>query len=160
MIVGGGGLCPTASLMLRADTVRHLPEFHMFTSAGDVVLQSLSAYEGQSFFLDETMGIFRRRVPGSWTHGSAGDLKRVFAQGKGTFQYYQALDKAWDGKHRLLLRLALLRNFMYRGYGLGRLSAGTGEILKHADRESWPLIYWVPLIGGLLLGRLAKLVSK
>jgi len=58
---------PTASLLLRADLMKALPDFYMQAPIGDIPMQLTMAAAGYAYYIDEPMCAYRYNAPGSWT---------------------------------------------------------------------------------------------
>ena len=58
---------PTASLLLRADVMKKLPEFYMKAPIGDIPMQLCMASEGYAYYIDRPMCAYRYCISGSWT---------------------------------------------------------------------------------------------
>jgi hypothetical protein len=67
VILGDGGLIPTASLFARREVVTSLPKYFFTSPVGDYpfVLHALSS--GAIAYIDEPMSVYRINVEGSWT---------------------------------------------------------------------------------------------
>jgi len=67
IIIGGGGFCPTQSIMYLKRTMDNLPEFHTKAPVGDYPMQMIVASQGYAYYIDENMSAYRNAVKGSWT---------------------------------------------------------------------------------------------
>ncbi len=67
IIRGGGGLCPTASLVLKKDVLENLPQWFYEAPAGDYFTQIFGSLHGGALYIDRPMSAYRRNVPGSWS---------------------------------------------------------------------------------------------
>lgn len=92
---------PTASLMLRADLMKELPEFYMEAPIGDIPMQLTMAAGGYGYYIDKPMCAYRYFAPGSWTRDmyTGEDFKAK------QLNYEQQLIKMYDdfdtySKHR------------------------------------------------------------
>ncbi|MBP2241865.1 glycosyltransferase involved in cell wall biosynthesis [Cytobacillus eiseniae] len=68
MITGGGGFCPTASLLFKKESMENLPGFYQDAPVGDYPLQMILASQGYAYYMDEEMSAYRVGVSGSWTN--------------------------------------------------------------------------------------------
>lgn len=59
LILGGGGLVSTQSIIMRTDVIRNLPNFYELSPAGDYGLVLFAALKGNVHYLDKTMGVYR-----------------------------------------------------------------------------------------------------
>lgn len=67
IIKGGGGLCPTASLILKRDVLENLPQWFYEAPAGDYLTQIFGSLHGGALYIDKPMSVYRRNAPGSWS---------------------------------------------------------------------------------------------
>lgn len=58
---------PTASLLMRADLMKALPDFYMKAPIGDIPMQLTMAAGGYGYYMDRPMCAYRYFAPGSWT---------------------------------------------------------------------------------------------
>ena len=69
LILGGGGFCPTASLMFRTQYITSdYPDFCLKCHIGDYALQLYLSTKGKVFYFDNVMSIYRYGVSDSWSH--------------------------------------------------------------------------------------------
>lgn len=74
MIIHGGGFCPTASIVYRTDIRSQAPERLFNQHIGDYPLQLYMAFNGDVWYIDRPMSIYRINVPGSWTTSVANNI--------------------------------------------------------------------------------------
>jgi glycosyltransferase involved in cell wall biosynthesis len=67
IIKGGGGFCPTASLVLKRDVLDMLPQWFYESPSGDFFTQILGSLHGGALYIDRPMSVYRRNAPGSWS---------------------------------------------------------------------------------------------
>ena len=65
LIRGGGGFCPTASLMLKREVCNNLPDWFERVLTGDYYLQVLAAKHGGALYLPNVMSSYRHMAVGS-----------------------------------------------------------------------------------------------
>ena len=68
VILGGGGFCPTASVIHRKEIVSNLPSFLNDAPVGDYFLQIFGSLNGGALYVDKVMSVYRQGVEGSWSH--------------------------------------------------------------------------------------------
>lgn len=68
IILGGGGFCPTASLLFPKALIENPPDFIQEAHVGDYPLQMWLASQGEVYYFDEVMSVYRTGVTGSWTN--------------------------------------------------------------------------------------------
>lgn len=67
IIKRGGLFCPSVSLVFRRDVCEMWPEFRDMAQVYDFPLQILAAINGEVYYYDEAMGVYRFGAAGSWT---------------------------------------------------------------------------------------------
>lgn len=80
IIEGGGGFLGTNSLFIKSEIIKKLPPFCNECVVGDYPLQIMAALNGEVYYMNEPMSIYRRNVPGSWTviNTKADKSKKIF----------------------------------------------------------------------------------
>lgn len=67
VIKRGGMFCPSVSLVIRRDVCEIWPDFRLATRIYDFPIQILSAINGDVYYINEKMGVYRFAAEGSWT---------------------------------------------------------------------------------------------
>lgn len=67
VIIGGGGLFATNSMVYRRIESENKPDFYNNAPIGDYPLTIFLSLIGKVYYIDEIMSIYRYLVPGSWT---------------------------------------------------------------------------------------------
>jgi glycosyltransferase involved in cell wall biosynthesis len=67
VIMGGGGFCPTASLIIEKEAVANMPQWINGPQNGDYYLQIFGSLKGGALYIDRTMSVYRRNAAGSWS---------------------------------------------------------------------------------------------
>ena len=67
IILGGGGFCATASLMIPTKIMKDLPEYYYNCSVGDYPIQLYAMSKGYAFYINKSMCVYRINSNGSWT---------------------------------------------------------------------------------------------
>ncbi|MEN1941723.1 glycosyltransferase [Luteimonas sp. MJ174] len=67
MILGDGGLFPTASVLVKRSVLMKSAEWARNAPVGDYPLGIKAALEGDVIYLDRVMSVYRANVPHSWT---------------------------------------------------------------------------------------------
>jgi glycosyltransferase involved in cell wall biosynthesis len=68
LISGGGGFCPTPSLLYPKELMDNPPEFYLKAPIGDYPMQLYLASQGYAYYMNENMSAYRSGVEGSWTN--------------------------------------------------------------------------------------------
>lgn len=77
IIIGGGGFCPTQSLMYLKESMDDQPDFFIKSPVGDYPLQMIVSSHGYAYYIDENMSSYRIAVKGSWTQTTSTKEKRL-----------------------------------------------------------------------------------
>lgn len=88
VILGGGGFCPTASIILRKEALSNLPSFFNFTPVGDYFVQIFGSLNGGALYIDKVMSVYRQGVAMSWSSSMMDIGRRV--------EFYQKYIKMLD----------------------------------------------------------------
>jgi glycosyltransferase involved in cell wall biosynthesis len=67
IIMGGGALFHTASLVFRRDAILPMPDFMIHAPFADYPLMLLAVHKGEAYYLPDYMSVYRMAVPGSAT---------------------------------------------------------------------------------------------
>lgn len=67
VILGGGGFCPTASLIIDRSVFERIPEWFWDVPVGDYFLQILASLSGGALYLKDVMSVYRIGSMGSWS---------------------------------------------------------------------------------------------
>ena len=74
VILGDGGLIPTASMLVRRELAIDLPAWCRQAPVGDYPLALHAALNGKIAYLDRIMSVYRTNVPQSWTQRYVPDI--------------------------------------------------------------------------------------
>jgi glycosyltransferase involved in cell wall biosynthesis len=70
VILGGGGFCPTASLVFKSKIIKRIPNWvHSDAPVGDYFLQIFGAKTGGALYINKPMSVYRSGHAGSWVAG-------------------------------------------------------------------------------------------
>ncbi|REB08726.1 glycosyltransferase [Sporosarcina sp. BI001-red] len=103
IILGGGGFCPTASLVYPKNAVTEPPEFLMNSHVGDYPLQLILSSQGHAYYINECMSVYRTDVKNSWTNQfntSTNIKERMIEVNKGDIQILMAFNLYTDFKFK------------------------------------------------------------
>lgn len=68
IIIGGGGFCPTVSLMYPKKLMENVPDFYLRAHVGDYPMQLILASKGSVYYFNKCMAVYRIGVKGSWSN--------------------------------------------------------------------------------------------
>lgn len=74
IILGDGGLIPTASILVRREIALNLPVWYHRAPVGDYPLALWASLRGKIAYLDRTMSVYRTNVPHSWSQRYVPDI--------------------------------------------------------------------------------------
>lgn len=74
VILGDGGLIPTASILMRRDIALDLPSWYHQAPVGDYPLALRATLRGKVAYLDRIMSVYSTNVPHSWTQRYVPDM--------------------------------------------------------------------------------------
>lgn len=89
-----------ASMVFPTRLVKELPDYYTNCPVGDIPLQLMAAAEGNAYYMDRDMSVYRLGVPVSWTsQGKTGDYekkqRRYYEQMRET---YREFDRVTEGR--------------------------------------------------------------
>ena len=87
-ILGGGGFCPSASLVFRKEVAANLPHFFYDMPVGDYFLQIFGSLNGGILYINKVMSVYRQGVAESWSSSMTNIDKRV--------EFYHKYTKSLD----------------------------------------------------------------
>lgn len=76
VLVGGGGLFATSSILYPAVFSKNMPRFYGNAPVRDYPLAIYLALQGTVFYMDELMSVYRVEVSGSWSSLTMGNIDR------------------------------------------------------------------------------------
>lgn len=153
IIIGGGGFCPTQSIIYPKVLMDNPPEFLLKAPVGDYPLQLLVASHGEAYYIDETMSAYRTGVKSSWTQRISTREKILLSAEKlivmldsfdeySKYRFSKAVDKAKVSANCEILILKgktkELKNEEYKEYFK---EIGIKEKIKLYARCYFPRIY-------------------
>lgn len=100
IILGGGGFCPTASLVLEKEVASNLPEWYQRAPFTDYYQQILGSVKGGALYIDRTMSIYRRNTVGSWSMRML-DIEKRERQFENMVETLDEMDSYFDEKFHL-----------------------------------------------------------
>lgn len=104
----------TASLMYRTKYMYRPPEFRL-CNVGDLPTAIWLVINGKIRYLKDTMSVYRRNVPGSWTRRTAGNVHDNISHITDCIKMYKNIDCYTNGKYHCYISRAI------RKYELTRL---------------------------------------
>lgn len=102
ILLSGGGIFPTNSLCFRSEFHRGLPDFYFNAPVGDYPLMIYLSLQGNIYFSNEVMSVYRQNVHRSWS-----------------FQYRDSIDfktRHFDGIKKMLDEIDVYTNHAYSAF--------------------------------------------
>ncbi|MGI6080866.1 MAG: glycosyltransferase [Candidatus Avilachnospira sp.] len=116
---------PTASLMIRTEYAKELPEYYFKCPVGDIPLQIYMASRGTVYYFDRPMSVYRQGAEGSWSSDiDSGESKKKWEEHyKSMKELYRDFDRETGGKFLTSVKEALGRERFLIDLKEGRLKA-------------------------------------
>lgn len=95
IVLGGGGFCPTASLIFETEAINKLPEWFDRAPFGDYYLQIFGSIKGGALYIDRPMSVYRRNAAGSWS-SSMGNIEKKEKEFKKMMESYNEMDRYFN----------------------------------------------------------------
>ncbi len=95
IVLGGGGFCPTASLIFEKEAISNLPEWFDRAPFGDHFLQIFGSLKGGALYIDRPMSVYRRNAAGSWSLAMH-DIKKKEKEIEKIFKTYNDMDRYFN----------------------------------------------------------------
>jgi glycosyltransferase involved in cell wall biosynthesis len=98
VILGGGGLFATNTIMYPAKYLDWRPDFCRIAPVGDYPLAVFLSLQGEVYYIDEAMSAYRKNAPGSWSRGMAMDVDRRKLHHQRVIEMLDSLNNYTEGK--------------------------------------------------------------
>lgn len=141
IILGGGGFCPTASLVYPKIAIENPPDFYMNSHVGDYPLQLILSSQGYAYYINESMSAYRVGVKGSWTSrlNTSSNLKeRMIEVNKADIHLLRDFDRYTDYKYTEWVEQAVCEK-KYAIAISSRLTEDQNDLRYEAYRKSFSL---------------------
>ncbi|OGT55321.1 MAG: hypothetical protein A3F43_03410 [Gammaproteobacteria bacterium RIFCSPHIGHO2_12_FULL_42_10] len=73
VVLGEGGFCQTASLIVKIDIFKSIPDWFFDVPIGDYFLQILASLKGGALYINKAMSVYRAGSFGSWSERMSKD---------------------------------------------------------------------------------------
>lgn len=109
VILGGGGFMPTASLVIKKEVIKELPDwFYKYALVGDIYLQIISSITGGALYIPVYGSIYRQNIEGSWSSKQKNVAREFIKQRADSFEKcFIALDESYNGYYKDFLYSAI-----------------------------------------------------
>jgi glycosyltransferase involved in cell wall biosynthesis len=139
VITVGGGFYATASSMFRTASIINIPEWFFNAPVGDFPLALIASCYGDIGYIDSSMCVYRKNVPGSWTEKTFKDYEHRWENSLNycikTEQYLNDFNS--------------FTNFKYNKY--------VNNKILHKRCELFLLAFYLPYKGNMLNNRFERL---
>ncbi len=136
VILGGGGFCPTASLIIEKEAIAAMPQWIYGPLNGDYYLQIFGSLKGGALYIDRTMSVYRRNAAGSWSSNMQ-DLEIREEQVKKMMPVLEAMDSHFENKFHP--EINQIKSDWYLGLAMVYLRNSCFEKFSHTIEQSYRL---------------------
>lgn len=106
LILGGGGMMATNSMLYKSDFVRNVPLWVQKAPVGDLPLMLLLGAYGKVHYIDEIMSVYRLGV-GVWSSGVERDKSKLKRHYEALYKMFYAFDKWSNYSHSYIVKMEL-----------------------------------------------------
>ncbi|MBD5379922.1 MAG: glycosyltransferase [Bacteroides sp.] len=113
IIMGGGGFCPTCSLVYRLSFLNNYPEFARNYYVGDYPLQIYFALISKVYYFNRVMAVYRVNNPTSWTTTTSTSMvgkDKSLEKLNSSIEFLENFDKFSDLKYHHVFNKRKSRN--------------------------------------------------
>jgi glycosyltransferase involved in cell wall biosynthesis len=163
VVLGDGGLMPTASILIRKQLALELPTWYYQAPVGDYPLALHAALSGKIAYLDRVMSVYRTNVPHSWTHRYVPDIGSRVEYARRIEAMFSGFSADTDGRFDKATKEMISK---YYSDPLVRLPASLEERRRFFDEVAGKLrgsdrwLAWLAVRFDLQLPRLKDLLRK
>lgn len=117
-----GGFIPTLSIMYRTKYFENFTEYPDSCPVGDLKIQTYATLVGKVYYINETMGVYRRQ-PSSATHVFSATIDSYVNHHNRFIQWYKDVDKYTNGKIHSVIQTAI-------SFSEGRIAVAKKDYFK------------------------------
>ena len=136
IILGGGGFCPTASLILEKEAVVNLPGWFDKAPFGDYFLQIFGSLKGGALYIDRPMSVYRRNAIGSWSSAML-EIEKKEKSFQKMLESYNEMDRYFN--QRFHSEIIQIESNSYLEMALSYLISNNIMKFKHTIKYSYSL---------------------
>ncbi len=115
IILGGGGIFSTNSILEKSEFCRNRPEFYMKSKVGDYPMLIHLALVGRIFYIDEVMSAYRVNSLGSWSQKIQANKKFLNEHLENTFDTLERINEYTNFKYNEAISRRKLHVLLLRG---------------------------------------------
>ena len=131
IIIGGGGLFATNSMVYRRIESENKPDFYNNSPIGDYPLTIFLSLIGKVYYIDQNMSIYRYLVPGSWTEREFKNTQKRISHFEIMERMLREVDEYTDYNYSATIKKTILKNQFYLNLEQGKFDAiKKGELYK------------------------------
>lgn len=104
VILGGGGLFATNSMVFRSKYVRILPAFYNNYPIGDYPMIIFLSLMGEVYYINKVMSAYRYLVPGSWSSVHSNSIRKQIENFENVSNILDEVDLYSDYKYSSVIR--------------------------------------------------------
>lgn len=112
IILGGGGIFPTASVVFPKKLILDLPEFYYKSPVGDYPLAMILSSKGYVYYIDDVMSAYRVGVKDSWTSRLSTGRDKIKRQKQYYYEWINMLREFnlyTNGKYKDLIDVLIVK---------------------------------------------------
>ena len=106
LILGGGGMMATNSMLYKRDLVKSVPLWVQKAPVGDLPLMLLLGSYGKVHYIDEIMSVYRLGV-GVWSSGVERDKRKLKRHYEALYKMFYAFDKWSNYSHSDIVKMEI-----------------------------------------------------
>lgn len=106
LILGGGGMMATNSMLYKRDLVKSVPLWVQKAPVGDLPLMLLLGSYGKVHYIDEIMSVYRLGV-GVWSSGVERDKRKLKRHYEALYKMFYAFDKWSNYSHSYIVKMEI-----------------------------------------------------
>ena len=108
LILGGGGMMATNSMLYKRDLVKIVPLWVQKAPVGDLPLMLLLGSYGKVHYINEIMSVYRLGV-GVWSSGVERDKRKLKRHYEALYKMFYAFDKWSNYSHSYIVKMEICR---------------------------------------------------
>lgn len=131
VIKGGGGMCATNSMFFPAALIRKMPGFYYNSPIGDYPLAIHLALQGETFYFDCNMSVYRYLSSGSWTKRTITNKNRMIEMHNALIRLLHEVNEYTDSRYAETINETIL----FHEYSIALANYDRRELKKDKYKE-------------------------
>ncbi len=105
LILGGGGFCPTASLVLKKQVCENFRLWFQESNVQDYLIQVLASLNGGALYLSTPMAVYQENSPGSWSEKMSQNPDYFYSFYKNRLTFLNHLDAYTQKRYHKIITI-------------------------------------------------------